>query len=737
MNSSQGQRTTNSLAVHLVASVALIATLVAGVTIDRTIASGWLKTSVAMPLPVFKECGNAFMGYVPDIDAGPCFYADCVPDGKRRAFLQWRGQKLVQAASVERVRRGLPGSSLQVGRLIWFSLPGAENVNQPGTSLFYTAMVRPKPMVQHVFYGCTIGGLILVALSALLRLLSSRFAAARHLLMLCEKASSAGRSFAGKHAIVLLSIALLIGVRVATLPPLFNFLDTFTMLRTPLQVVGHMPPLYLVLIAALKSKLGLGPALLGSLMLIQYSCFAGALFYLCQAFDTLKQKLLTIALVALNFYVVLIAGGLMTESLAISEFMCLLGALFRIARKQKIQWRDAAVFSIMCVLCIWTRHTFITLATALPLFAGLIFAFDTEQKKQRLKVFILSCVLFGVSTVAGLKLCELGFLMSGSEYKVPRGRFGVIMMARFWQRALPEERKAIYRNLEGTTNDAIVRSTFKTILSFPPTDQNNYGHPLIYERIKETVRTSCSAADYARACNIQSLEEATATATSLFLTHPDRASLSMLGEVFLQYTQVRELLLHPNPLYAFSVIRSLNLKDSLGDAAWNVPHVQWGYLNRCLLDHSAISEMWCHLCPDTVRLTERIFSPDCKNAVRDAINSKLFWALDWINPATNLCFLWSGLLVAAATRRLSRGTCALSLALFFAAILFDALHAVAANETLSRYLAPSSFCLAIGGLLTWLDVFRIGLLASPQTTPTIAPERKKHEESEKQLVMKS
>lgn len=661
---------------------------------------GRMTVETRLPMPVFREKGFAYFTYVPEPKVSPFLNTN---SNLMAGAEIYAGTRQLSATALQMVRDSGRGSFFQTGNFLWFSMPDNSDANVPGTDIHVRSQLKLKPWVRFAGYGSLTAILIALFAQPFLATLMQSFSS-RHpgLIKLITRVADPVSQFLTSERWAIAAITLLLAIRISMLPPIFNFLDTFTMLRVPLSIVGHTPPLYLLLIAGIKSIFGLGHACLDALLCIQYSVFAIALLYMCTAFNTVKQKLFAIAAVAANFYVLLIVGGVMTESLALPEQMIMFGATLRLinSARTSTRVRDCIIFALSCCLCVITRHTFVIFASAICLYTLLQVVFrraDRSSWKQCLTAVALCCI--GALS---------GYLLSSAAYKtlvpggsMPTGRFGVQLMARGWQSLPPNERKSIYARLAACSSDPLVQETFKVLLELPNSTQPVYDYATIYARIQQQTRKDYPA--YAQRVNsLQELEGATTAATKIFLSHPDKFFVDKVLQFFIDYTQL-QLAVTANPIYELTVMKSKDFVDVLGNG-WNYPEVHFGYLNRCILDHSAISNMWSHLCTNTTRITDQVFSPENRNLLRDSVNSRLFWLLDFINPASNLILLLFGIIFGTLTKRMSLTGAMFGTAVFVSALAFDALHAVSCQDTLSRYLAPASLQLALGCIVVYSEI---------------------------------
>ncbi len=704
------QRTTNSvLAVDRPplwrGTLLLIATLglISFAIFDVWVTKGNWTVETSLPLPLFKEKGHAFFTYMPQPRVSALLNTNS--NLLNGAVLKAEAQAL-KPASLESVREEGGGTFFQKGSFLWFSLPGkGGDANTPETKVTAVSQLELKTWVRFGCYGflvaLAIGTLSLTAFQRGLNQTVARFPAAAATI---QQIFLPIQNFFRNERWLILSIALLLAVRIGTLPPIFNFLDTFTTLRAPLSILGAMPPLYVMLVAGLKHVFGMGHMFLNVLLCIQYGLFAVSMLYLGTAFNTVRQKLFAVLVIALNFYVSLIVGGIMTESLAVSEQILLFGASLRIIKHRKPLLRDLIILALSCTLCVVTRHTFVLFASAIAIYALAQILFSSGERKTRMKQFVVIVGLCAMGTIGGLSISSLLYKLSGPGGSVPVGLWGVQLMARGWQHIENRDREPTYAKLASQTTDPLVKATFRSLLQLPNSDQTMYDFTSIYKRIQDIVRQEYSAESYQRACNTAELSRATTAATLLFLRNPDPYYWAQVKSFFLQYTQLRELLSTENRVYQFAVVKSNDTVDALG-SGWNFPNIRWGYLNRCILEHSAISDMWSHLCEDTSRITDRVFSPENKNLVRDSINGPVFWLLDFINPATNLVVLLTGIILGSWLRRLSTTGAIFGIAIVMSALIFDFFHALTTQVTLSRYLAPGSFQLAMGIVVVYSEIF--------------------------------
>lgn len=684
------------------AIIAVTLALISFGAFDAWVGRQNLIVATRLPTPLFKEKGCCFFTYVPEPKTSSLLTVNTNLHAGAKLFA---GKVLLRPASLQSVRNDGGGTFFQTGNFLWVSVPGNSDANKPEVELSVVSPLKLKPWVRLFSYiGAGTLLLLLIARPLLLKLgttISRKYPSAH---LYATRITQPVCSLFLEEKWTILAIAFAVTVRVMLLPPVFNFLDTFTMLRAPLSIVGHIPPLYLLLIAGLKAKYGLGHVFLDLLLTVQYAFFAAALLYFCTAFRTVRQKLFAVGVVTLNFYVLLLVGGILTESLALSEQILLLGSSLRIAGSRspgKIHW---VVLALSCMLCVLTRHTFVLFAAAPILYCAFQFLLTPNSRMQSLKKLAATALLCSVGTIVGLQLSSAAYKRFNPSESMPAGRFGVQVMARGWQEIEAPDRQPTYDRLAKRTSDPLVKSTFRALLAMPNSKQPVYDYATIYKNIQNIAREEYGETAYQRACDPAQLEKATESATKIFFVNPDKYYLDKVKTFFLQYTQLGELLFSPNPQYQFAVIKSRDSVDVQG-IGWNLPEVHWGYLNRCILDHSAISDMWSHLCTDTRRITDRVFSPENKNLLRDHINGHTFWLLDFINPASNMVLLIFGISVGAWSRRLSKNGALAGMAILFSAIGFDLLHALSTQDTLSRYLAPGSLQLALGIIVVYSEIF--------------------------------
>ncbi|MBY0551656.1 MAG: hypothetical protein K2W95_30515 [Candidatus Obscuribacterales bacterium] len=697
------------------AILAAAISLLAFTVFDIWVGQQNLIVKTKLPTPLFKEKGCSFFTYVPEPKVSSLLNINANLHAGAKLFA---GNVQLKPTSLQSVRNDGRGTFFQTGNFLWLSLPDNSDANKPHVELSVVSPLKLKPWVRFLSYFSMASLLLfLITRPALLTFgdtISRRFPRAH---AFTTKLTQPVSSFLQAEKWTIAAIATAVALRVMLLPPVFNFLDTFTTLRAPLSVVGHMPPLYLLLVAGLKAKFGLGHVFLDLLLIVQYSFFAAAMLYLCTAFETVRQKIFAVAAVTLNFYVLLLVGGILTESLALSEQIFLMGACLRIASSRKVSRIHWAVLAISCTLCVLTRHTFVLFAAAPILYCGFQFLIDSKTRKESFKKFALTTAVCALGTAAGLQLSSIAYKKFNPSASMPAGRFGVQVMARGWQEITREDRAKTYDRLASRSEDPLVKATFKVLLALPNSTQPVYDYATIYKSIQDTIRREYGEVDYQRACDPAQLERATESATKIFFANPDQYYLNKVKTFFLQYTQLGELLSSPNPVYQLAVIKSRDSVDVQG-VGWNLPEVHWGYLNRCILDHSAISDMWSHLCEDTSRITDRVFSPENKNLLRDCINGRVFWLLDYVNPASNMVLLILGIVFGAWSRRLSNAGALVGFAILLSAIGFDLLHALSTQDTLSRYLAPGSLQLALGVIVVYSEIcfgFHATSLANPAT----------------------
>lgn len=686
--------------------------------LDFSCCTGSIVAETRLSTPVFQEKGHAFFAYMPELRTMLLFNADSnVLKGTK--LIASPGHTPLRPAALETVRESGNGTCFQAGDFIWFSMPGSGDANAPDTSISVVTPLRLKPLLKYTTYGA----LALLSLICLFYPVIQRFLENVHgkhpkIALVFTMPVSKLSQFLQRERWVVFPLAVILSIRTIAFPPLFNFLDTFTMLRAPLSIVGAMPPLYMFLIAGLKHRLGLGHSFLNVLLAAQYSLFAVALLYLCSVFKTSQQKLLALSAFALNFYIPLIVGGIMTESLAVSEQIILFTAGIRILAQKRAAVRDCIVLAVACALCVLTRHTFVLFATAIPLYCLLKVLFQLKSPLKSVKRLLLVSAICAVGALSGMLISAQAYKFSSQGGSVPVGLWGVQLMARGWQHIKDSDRQPTYELLSSRTNDPLIRATFRTLLLLPNSDQTMYDFTTLYKLIQETTRKEYGSKEYTRACDSKELSKATTAATFIFLKTGDRYYWHQVLMVFLEYTQLQQLLFASNPQYQFDVIKSNDSVDALGNG-WNFPNVAWGHLNRCLLEHSAISDMWSPLCEDTRRITDRTFSAENKNALRDAINGRVFWALDFFNPATNLSLLLLGIIIGSCFRRISTSAGLLGLAVIGSVLIYDLFHALTTQITLSRYLAPASMQLMLGILVVYCELlFGCRLLDHGDTEPT-------------------
>jgi hypothetical protein len=84
-----------------------------------------------------------------------------------------------------------------------------------------------------------------------------------------------------------------------SVPPLWLYLDSTTILLWPTSLIPHYPPLYPVIVHAFESLLGLNPRMLYALLFVQHAFLASSIIYLGSAFErTLHAFIISTAAVA-------------------------------------------------------------------------------------------------------------------------------------------------------------------------------------------------------------------------------------------------------------------------------------------------------------------------------------------------------------------------------------------------------------------------------------------------------